>query len=131
MGNLEHDTDAGLADFMAGWCKALEESVPWIPVTGAVVGLTNYGEKPVPSTRLAEVLGESVSEAEALAGRWGPPGTRVEDGFISVNPCRWTSRTSTPMFECGRPSTPRSRRLKDGWPLIAAAVSSPSGRRGT
>jgi hypothetical protein len=43
-------------------------------VTYAVVGLTNFGEHPVPSTRLAEVLGRPVSEAEALPRQWGWPG---------------------------------------------------------
>ncbi len=56
MSKVKHDTDAGLAEFEAGWSTTHEDSVPWITVTGAVVGLTNYGEKPVPSTRLAEVL---------------------------------------------------------------------------
>jgi hypothetical protein len=84
MSNLEHDNDASLADFTAGWRK-VEESEQ-VTVTGAVIGLTNFGERPVPSTRLAEVLGRSVSEAEALARQWGWPGTRVEDGLISVNP---------------------------------------------
>jgi len=50
--------------------------------------LTNFGEHPVQSTRLAEVLGRSVGEAEALARQWGWPGTRVEKGLISVNPER-------------------------------------------
>src|SRR5215831_17645043 len=86
MGNLEHDDDASLADFMAGWRK-VEESEQ-VTVTGAVIGLTNIGERPIPSTRLAEVLGRSVSQAEALARQWGWPGTRVGDGFITVNPER-------------------------------------------
>ena len=84
MSNLEHDNDASLAEFTAGW-RRVEESEQ-VTVTGAVIGLTNFGERPVPSTRLAEVLGRSVSEAEALARQWGWPGTRVEDGLISVNP---------------------------------------------
>lgn len=54
-------------------------------MTYAVVGLTNFGERPVPSTRLAEVLGPPAGEAEALARRWGWPGTRVEDGLITVD----------------------------------------------
>lgn len=65
----------------------------WITVTYAVVGLTNFGERPVPSARLAEVLGRPVSEAEALARRWGWPGTRVEHGLITVNPERAKSAT--------------------------------------
>jgi hypothetical protein len=86
MDNIEHD-NAGLAGFAAGWRRAFEDSEP-ITVTYAVIGLTNFGERPVPSVRLAEVLGRSVSEAEALARQWGWPGTRVEDGLISVNPER-------------------------------------------
>lgn len=37
---------------------------------------------------MAEVLGRPVSEAEALAQQWGWPGTRVEDGLITVDPER-------------------------------------------
>ena len=33
-------------------------------------------------------LGRPVNEAEALARQWGWPGTRVEDGLITVNPER-------------------------------------------
>ena len=55
-----------------------------------VLGLTNFGERPITSTRLAEALGVSVSEAEALARQYSWPGTRtrIEDGLISVNPER-------------------------------------------
>jgi hypothetical protein len=66
MSNFAHDNDTGLADFTAGWRKALEDR-EWITVTFAVIGLTNFGERPVQSTRLAEALGRSVNEAEALA----------------------------------------------------------------
>jgi hypothetical protein len=83
----KHDTDAGLADFMAGLRKAFED-LEWMTGTFAIVGLTNFGERPVQSSRLAEALGRSVSEAVALAERWGPPGTRVEHGLISLNPER-------------------------------------------
>ena len=86
MSTLEHDNDASLADFTAGWRNVAESEQ--VTVTGAVIGLTNFGERPVQSARLAEVLGRSVSEAEALARQWGWPGTRVEDGLISVNPER-------------------------------------------
>jgi len=86
MSNLEHDNDTSLADFTAGWRKVVESE--HVTVTYTVIGLTNFGERPVQSTRLAEVLGRSVSEAEALARQWGWPGTRVEDGLISVNPER-------------------------------------------
>jgi alkylmercury lyase len=87
MSNLEYDNDASMANFTAGWRIALEE-IDWITVTHAVIGLTNFGERPVQSTRLADVLGRSTSEAEALARRWGWPGTQVEDGLVSVNPER-------------------------------------------
>jgi hypothetical protein len=86
MSTLEHDNDASLADFTAGWRNVAESEQ--VTVTGAVIGLTNFGERPVQSARLAEVLGRSVSEAEALARQWGWPGTRVEDGLISVYPER-------------------------------------------
>ncbi len=80
MTSIEHDNDAALADFMAG-----TNTPEWITVTYAVIGLTNFGEHPVQSTRLAEVLSRPVGEAEALARQWGWPGTRVEDGLISVD----------------------------------------------
>lgn len=91
MSNIEHDNDADLADFLAGWRTAFRtafEDKHWVTITYAVIGLTNFGEKPVQSTRLAQVLGRSVSDAEALARQWGWPGTRVEDGLISVDPER-------------------------------------------
>jgi len=84
---VEDDNDAGLAAFEAAWRAWLEHS-EWITVTYGVIGLTNFGERPVQSLRLAEVLGRSVTEAEALAQQWGWPGTRVEDGLISVDPER-------------------------------------------
>jgi hypothetical protein len=91
MSDVQHDTDAGLAEFTDGWRTAFrtafEDNHP-VTVTYAVIGLTNFGEKPVPSRRLAEILGRSVSEAAALARQWGWPGTRVEDGLITVNPER-------------------------------------------
>jgi hypothetical protein len=65
---IEHDNDAGLAGFLAGYRPGAGDAGPVpITVTYAVIGLTNFGERPVPSTRLAEVLGRPVSEAEALA----------------------------------------------------------------
>jgi len=85
MSSVELNND--LADFTAGWRRALER-YEWITVTYAVVGLTNFGEKPAPSIRLAEVLGRSVTEAEYLARQWGWPGTQVKDGLIFVNPER-------------------------------------------
>lgn len=85
MSTIEHDNDVSLVDFTAAWRAALEEA-EWVTVSYAVIGLTNFGEYPVPSTRLAKVLRHSVSEAEAMARQWGWPGTRVEDGLITVDP---------------------------------------------
>lgn len=107
MTSIEHDNDAGLADFLARWRKITTDDIAAAEATrgsfrpaAALIGLTNYGERPVPSTRLAEVLGWTVSEAEALARQGGWPGTRVEDGLITVSPERV-------------PSTPR-RQLQIG-----------------
>lgn len=73
---------------MARWRRITTDDTAGQYTTAfALIGLTNFGERPVPSTRLAEVVGLSVSEVEArVQGGW--PGTRVEDGFISVNPER-------------------------------------------
>jgi alkylmercury lyase len=91
MSNIKHDNDPGLADFMASWRRITtddDQRVAELTRGGyALIGLTNFGERPVPSTRLAEVLGWPVSGAEALA-RQGGFGTRVEDGLITVNPER-------------------------------------------
>jgi alkylmercury lyase len=100
MSNAEHDNDAGLADFIEGWSKRLQESE--VTAAGfAVMGLTNFGERPVLSARLAEVLGRPVSEAESLAQGHSTPGApvtcgsadglrllRVEDGIITFIPAR-------------------------------------------
>jgi alkylmercury lyase len=91
MSSIEHDNDADLAEFTAGWRTAFRAAVEgnhWVTVTYAVIGLANFGEHPVQSTRLAGVSGRTVGEAEALARRWGWPGTRVENGIITVNPER-------------------------------------------
>lgn len=77
---------ASLADFLAGWSRNLREYV--LPEGFAVIGLTNYGERPVSVVRLAEVLSTPVEEAETLARRLGWPGVRVENGLITVNPER-------------------------------------------
>jgi alkylmercury lyase len=89
MSTIEHGSDASLAGFLAGWDKRLQENEQ-LPVGVAVLVLTNFGEKPVPSARLAEVLGRSVSEAEARAQghcSTGAPAedaiARVEDGLIT------------------------------------------------
>jgi hypothetical protein len=62
MTSIEHGNDAGLADFLAklDWANTSE------PVTfgWAVIGLTNFGERPLEITRLAEVLDMPASEAE-------------------------------------------------------------------
>ncbi|HEX9526886.1 MAG TPA: organomercurial lyase [Streptosporangiaceae bacterium] len=50
----------------------------------AVIGLTNFGERPVRSVRLAEVLGRPVSEAEARAQGHCTTATRAEDGLTRV-----------------------------------------------
>lgn len=90
MSHIEHEGDAGLADLLPGWS---EHAVERVTVTCAVIGLTNFGERPVPSSRLAEVLGRPVNEAEALAREWGWPGTQVADGLITVNPERAKAAT--------------------------------------
>jgi hypothetical protein len=91
MTSIEHGNDAGLTGFTAkcGGSIAGER----VTIGLAVIGLTNFGERPVPATRLAEVLGRPVGEAEALARQWGWPGTRVEDGLITVSPERAKSAT--------------------------------------
>jgi alkylmercury lyase len=100
MSTVEYDTGASLADFIAGWSKRLQESEV-LAAGFAVMGLTNFGERPVPSVRLAEVLGRSVSGAESLAQGHSTPGApvtcgsadglrliRIEDGLITFNPTR-------------------------------------------
>jgi len=83
MTRIEHANDASLADFLAGWDKRLQENEQF-PVGWVVMGLTNFGERPVPSTRLAEVLDLPVSEAEARAQGHCTSGARVEGGLIGV-----------------------------------------------
>jgi hypothetical protein len=97
MSAIEHDNDASPADFLAGWDKRLQENEQ-LPVWMAVLVLTNFGERPVPSVRLAEVLGRPVSEAEARAQGHCTTATpaedglaQVEDGLITVNPERTKS----------------------------------------
>lgn len=87
MTNIGQNNTADLADVLARWHTWIKRN-KWINVTCAVAGLTNLGEHPVQSTRLAEILGKDVREAEALARQWGWPGTRVENGLISVDPER-------------------------------------------
>lgn len=87
MNHIEQNTPADLADFLARWRTAWER-MKWLTGTFAVIGLTNFGEYPVQSMRLAQILGKDVREAEALAQQRGIPGTRVEDGLISIDPAR-------------------------------------------
>lgn len=100
MSTIEHGNDASLADFIAGWDKRFQEN-DVLAAGFAVMGLTNFGERPLPSARLAEALGRSVSEAEALAQGHSTPGSpvwcgsadelglfRVEDGLITFKPER-------------------------------------------
>lgn len=83
MTTIEHGNHASLVGFLAGWDKRLQENEQ-LPVGVAMLVLTNFGERPVPSTRLAEVLGLSVSEAEARAQGHCTTGRPVEDGFAEV-----------------------------------------------
>jgi len=87
MSNIKHGNDLDLAGFMTGWDKRLGENVQ-LPVGFAVIALTNFGERPVPSELLAEVLGRPVSEVEALAqapcGSDCTSSAPVEDGFVRV-----------------------------------------------
>jgi len=93
MSTIEHGNDAGLADFLAklDWATTIE------PLTFgyAVIGLTNFGERPLEITRLAEILHLPVSEAQIRAQKYGMTreggggfGTRVENGLITVSPDR-------------------------------------------
>ena len=92
MTSIGHGNDASLAGFMAGWDKRFQENEQ-LPVSVAVIALTNWGERPVPSAHLAEALGLSVSEVEARAQGHCTIGTpvadpedtlfRVEDGLIT------------------------------------------------
>jgi len=84
MTNIAQHPTADRADFLAGVRTMIERGF----VAFTVIGLTNFGEYPVQSTRLAAILGKPVREAEALAQQWSIPGTRVEAGFISVDPER-------------------------------------------
>jgi hypothetical protein len=81
MSNSRHGNDASLVGFMAGWDRRLQENEQ-LPVGFAVLVLTKFGETPVRSTRLAEVLARPVSEAEAWARGHCTAGAPVEGGFI-------------------------------------------------
>jgi alkylmercury lyase len=94
MSTTEHGNDAGLAEFLAklDWANTTEA----LTFGYAVIGLTNFGERPVEITRLAGVLDMPVKEAEVRARKYGMAdkergggfGTRVENGIITVNPER-------------------------------------------
>jgi hypothetical protein len=92
MTSTEHDNNADPASFMAAWEAEIDRQLlarhGWV-----VLGLTNFGERPVTTTRLAGVLGIPVSDADALARQRSWPGTRVEDGIITVSPERARSAT--------------------------------------
>jgi alkylmercury lyase len=83
MSTTEHDNDASLAGFVAGWDTRLRENEQ-LPVGVALLVLTNFGERPVPSARLAEVLGRPVSEAEARAQGHCSTGAPVQDPIALV-----------------------------------------------
>jgi alkylmercury lyase len=94
MSNIDQDDDAVLTGFLAGYRAGAGDGDPVpVTVTYAVIGLTNFGERPVPSARLADVLGRPVREAEALARQWGWPGTQVKDGLVTLSPERARSAT--------------------------------------
>jgi alkylmercury lyase len=87
MSAIEHAHDAGLDEFLAKlyWATTSEPVI----FGYAVIGGTNFGERPVALTRLAEVLSMPVNEAGKLMRRLGGwPGTRVENGLITVSPER-------------------------------------------
>lgn len=93
MTNLKHDPDASLADLMAAWRGITTEDDDIARLTRggyALIGLTNFGERRVSSTRPAEVLGWPVSQAETLA-RQGGWATGVDDELITVDPERAAS----------------------------------------
>jgi hypothetical protein len=107
MPSIEHDDDASLASlagFVAGWDKTLGENVQ-LPIQ---IVFTPSG----------------VDSADPAGAVVPIPPPQEFDRLERIPP-----RRSTP---CARsaPSTPPQRRLRDGWPPIPAAVSSPSGRRG-
>jgi alkylmercury lyase len=87
MSAIEHGNDAGFDEFLAklDWATTSQPVI----FGYAVIGLTNFGERRVALTRLAEVLGMPVNEAGELMRRLGGwPGTRVENGLITVSPER-------------------------------------------
>ncbi len=94
MSSIVHDSDAGFAEVLA----KLDRANATEPLTFgfAVIGLTNFGERPLEITRLAKVLDMPVSEAKARARKYGMAGkegsggfgTRLTNGLITVDPER-------------------------------------------
>jgi len=88
--NVESVNDASLPIFLAGHGRINTGEIEYMTPSFALIGLTNFGERAVSLTRLAEVLRLPVSDAKALVWvfrklGW-PPGTRVEHGLVTVNP---------------------------------------------
>lgn len=82
------DTDTDLADFVASWRGITTGEGAIAEMTRAGYGwiaLTNFGQRPVQSARVAELLGRTVAEVEAVA-RQGGFGTQLQDGVITMNP---------------------------------------------
>jgi hypothetical protein len=80
MSKIEHDNDASPADFVAGWDKYLHELMPIVGF--AVMGLTNLGEHPVQSTRMAEVL----AAPRVRPRRWHRDTARLETRLRTRSP---------------------------------------------
>ena len=93
MSIIQRVNEASLGDFIARWRTiTVDDAARQHTAAFVLIGLTNFGERPVSSTRLADVLGWPVIQAEALAARqWAWPGTRIKDGLITLNPERLLS----------------------------------------
>lgn len=90
MNKVGHDNDASLAFFLEGHGRINTGEIEYMTSSFALIGLTNFGERPVPLIHLAEVLRQPVSEAKALVWvcrklGW-PPGVRIDNGLVSINP---------------------------------------------
>lgn len=86
-GALEHH-DAGLAAFVAGHGIINTGELAYMTECFAVIGLTNFGERPVSLARLAEVLARPVDQVDALARQMSWPPLLVENGLVHVVPER-------------------------------------------
>jgi hypothetical protein len=53
MSPVEHYIDASLADFLAGHGRINTGEIEYMMQSFAVIGLTNFGERPVALTRFA------------------------------------------------------------------------------